>query len=122
MVTVGKLFDEEEYEEDGYLEYIKKSATPSFDAEEILYEVPFSSLLSPYPEWSSTNCVIVENNDDNSYIIETEFVQHNSSPTSRIKDVRVRFQDLSKPYLARITSNQNYLKFLHLVKGVYCKP
>lgn len=35
------------------------------------------------------------------------------------KSVRVIFQDLSKPYLARISSSQNYKKFLEIVKGLY---
>ncbi len=105
-----------EYEEDEYLEYVRKSDTPSFDLEEPSDSL-FPSLLSPSPCWSATNFVIAEDNDD-TYAIETEFVpQRNLNEKNSIKDVRVKFQDLSKPYLARITNNQNYLKFLHLVKG-----
>lgn len=115
MMTVDKVI-EAEYEEDGYLEYARRSDTPSFDPEEPAAETLFPSLLSPSSMWSATNFVIAEDDDD-SYTIETEFVQQNANATSRVKDVRVKFQDLSKPYLARITNNQNYLKFLHLVKG-----
>ncbi|KAK7603169.1 hypothetical protein V9T40_003168 [Parthenolecanium corni] len=112
-----------EYEEDGYLEFVRKSETPSFDADEpnsdlLLFS---TSLLSPSANWSATNFVIAEDDDDeHSFSIETEFVaqhQRGHKQRPRIRDVRVKFQDLSKPYLARITNNQNYLKFLHLVKG-----
>lgn len=116
-----------EYEEDGYLEFVRKSETPSFDADEpnsdlLLFS---TSLLSPSANWSATNFVIAEDDDDeHSFSIETEFVaqhQRGHKQRPRIRDVRVKFQDLSKPYLARITNNQNYLKFLHLVKGQCCR-
>lgn len=35
------------------------------------------------------------------------------------RSVRVIFQDLSKPYLAKISSSQNYKKFLEMVKGSF---
>lgn len=112
-----------DYEEDGYLEFVRKSETPSFDADEpngdlLLFP---TSLLQPSANWSATNFVIAEDDDEHSFAIETEFVaqqqQRGQTQRPRIRDVRVKFQDLSKPYLTRIINNQNYLKFLHLVKG-----
>lgn len=45
-------------------------------------------------------------------IVETEFLRgHKGKP-----GVRVKFQDLSKPYVAQVTSDGNYLKFLHIVR------
>ncbi|XP_046597654.1 uncharacterized protein LOC107221819 [Neodiprion lecontei] len=38
------------------------------------------------------------------------------------RSVRVIFQDLSKPYLAKISSSQNYKKFLEIVKGEEASP
>lgn len=123
MVTLEKTdieFVSSDYEEDGYLEYIRKSDTPSFDGEDHIAE----SLLDTMPSsWAATNFVIAEDDDDDegSCSVETEFVHKKNifNKKNTIKDVRVKFQDLSKPYLARITTNENYLKFLHLVKGSY---
>lgn len=121
-----------DYEEDGYLEFVRKCETPSFDADADLEDAvddgdlllfPTSLLsLSAAGSWSATNFVIAEDEDDHSFAIETEFVSGQRTVAGRrqrprVQDVRVKFQDLSKPYLARITNNQNYLKFLHLVKG-----
>lgn len=33
-----------------------------------------------------------------------------------IRAIRVKFQDLSKPYLARVTNKKNCFRLLHLVK------
>ncbi|XP_065202043.1 uncharacterized protein LOC135832601 isoform X2 [Planococcus citri] len=120
MVTLKKTdieFVTSDYEEDGYLEYIRKSDTPSFDGED--HDVSDSLLTIP-SSWAATNFVIAEDDDDEgSCSVETEFVHRKNlfNKKNTIKDVRVKFQDLSKPYLARITTNENYLKFLHLVKG-----
>lgn len=121
MVTLEKNdieFVSSDYEEDGYLEYIGKSETPSFDGEEIITESLLNSITS---SWAATNFVIAEDDDEGSCSVETEFVHKKNlfNKKNTIQDVRVKFQDLSKPYLARITNNENYMKFLHLVKGTY---
>ncbi|KAL1123203.1 hypothetical protein AAG570_002290 [Ranatra chinensis] len=81
---------------------------------------------------------------DSGYSVETEFFEEEQpSPPSKkeqrwrkwrllrrgepsastgkgkrfVRAVRVRFEDLSKPYLAKITSQKNYTKFLQLVRG-----
>lgn len=126
MVTLEKNdceFVSADYEEDGYLEYVKKSDTPSFDKEDppTMISAADSLLNSISTAWSATNFVIADDDEDggDSCTVETEFIQGQNKFTKNnsVKDVRVKFQDLSKPYLARITNNENYMKFLHLVKG-----
>lgn len=128
ITTMGSKDDEiddsaQDYEEDNYLEYARKSDTPSFDQEDVVDYLFPSQLLSPSASWSATNFVISEDDyDDGSCSIENEFVSHDDTQPRRnqIKDIlRVKFQNLSKSYLARVTNNnRNYLKFLNLVKGL----
>lgn len=54
--------------------------------------------------------------------IETEFYMDNRRRRLRIfkkkiREVRVTFQDLSKPYLAKVSSHKNYKKFLGITPG-----
>lgn len=103
-----------EYEEDCYYAFVQKSETPSFDLDD--------------PSWTDENdCmfVIVEEDFedttnielDDSCRVEAEFYDKKTGRNKFIKGVRVKFQDLSKPYLARITSPKNYYRFLQLVRG-----
>ncbi|XP_008484694.1 uncharacterized protein LOC103521361 isoform X2 [Diaphorina citri] len=46
-------------------------------------------------------------------IVETEFVRGNKGRPG----VRVKFQDLSKPYVSQVTMDGNYMQYLHIVRG-----
>ncbi|KAI5712749.1 hypothetical protein M8J75_010847 [Diaphorina citri] len=48
-------------------------------------------------------------------IVETEFVRGNKGRPG----VRVKFQDLSKPYVSQVTMDGNYMQYLHIVRGMY---
>ncbi|XP_063548456.1 tumor protein D52 isoform X2 [Cydia strobilella] len=59
---------------------------------------------------------------DAALCIETEFYMDNRRRRLRIfkkkmREVRVTFQDLSKPYLAKVSSHTNYKKFLGITPG-----
>ncbi|XP_063395288.1 tumor protein D54 isoform X1 [Cydia fagiglandana] len=59
---------------------------------------------------------------DAALCIETEFYMDNRRRRVRIfkkkmREVRVTFQDLSKPYLAKVSSHTNYKKFLGITPG-----
>ncbi|XP_075236241.1 uncharacterized protein LOC142333169 isoform X2 [Lycorma delicatula] len=102
-----------EYEEDCYYAFVAKSETPSFDLED--------------PSWSDENdCmfVIVEEDFDEPTSLELDDLSsadvknHNKPPGKNkfIRAIHVKFQDLSKPYLARVTNGKKYFRLLHLVK------
>lgn len=111
-------FESLEYEEDVY--YSKLTTTPSFDDIDELGDEETDELVVHC--WRDSNGEIDEIVvDDGNLSIETEFLQEGGSQDGRKKkrrSVRVIFQDLSKPYLAKISNSQNYKKFLELVKGV----
>ncbi|XP_020287373.1 uncharacterized protein LOC109856471 isoform X1 [Pseudomyrmex gracilis] len=110
-------FESLEYEEDVY--YSKLTTTPSFDDIDELGDEETDELVVHC--WRDSNGEIDEIVvDDGNLSIETEFLQEEGSQDGRKKkrrSVRVIFQDLSKPYLAKISNSQNYKKFLELVKG-----
>ncbi|XP_014475778.1 PREDICTED: uncharacterized protein LOC106745047 isoform X2 [Dinoponera quadriceps] len=112
-------FESLEYEEDVY--YSKLTSTPSFDdIDEVGDDVDELVVHC----WRDSNGEIDEIVvDDGNLSVETEFVPEESGPRDggdgrrKRRSVRVIFQDLSKPYLAKISNSQNYKKFLELVKG-----
>jgi hypothetical protein len=101
-------YDSLEYEEDCYYSYVAESGTPSFDHcwpedENFVENVPVSGLDESLAAEVDPFCV------------EAEFY---SKPANRkARSVRVTFQDLSKPYFAKVSSPRNYRRFLQLVKG-----
>ncbi|XP_014287719.1 tumor protein D54 isoform X2 [Halyomorpha halys] len=103
-----------EYEEDCFYALVSKSETPSFDIEE-----------SDWDEENGSMFVLVDEEEfdpppldlPEQCTVETEFYSKKLGKNKFIKAVRVKFQDLSKPYLAKITSQKNYTKFLQLVNG-----
>lgn len=110
-------FESLEYEEDVY--YSKLTTTPSFDDIDELDDEEVDELVVHC--WRDSNGEIDEIVvDDGNLSVETEFLTEEGSRDGRKKkkrSIRVIFQDLSKPYLARISNSQNYKKFLELVKG-----
>lgn len=103
-----------EYIEDPYFIRLESHATPSLDEDEDdESEAVTWSRLSP-PDL----------HDDSLLCVETEFVSDQKPRRGRllvfkrrVRDVRVTFQDLSKPYLVKISSHNNYKKFLGLAAG-----
>ncbi|XP_070148676.1 tumor protein D52 isoform X1 [Polyergus mexicanus] len=109
-------FESLEYEEDVY--YSKLTTTPSFDDFDELDDEEVDELVVHC--WRDSNGEIDEIVvDDGNLSVETEFLPEEASRDGRKKkrSIRVIFQDLSKPYLARISNSQNYKRFLELVKG-----
>ncbi|KAL6424331.1 hypothetical protein ACFW04_009853 [Cataglyphis niger] len=109
-------FESLEYEEDVY--YSKLTTTPSFDDIDEVDDEEVDELVVHC--WRDSNGEIDEIVvDDGNLSVETEFLPEEGSGGGRKKkrSIRVIFQDLSKPYLARISNRQNYKKFLELVKG-----
>lgn len=102
-----------EYEEDCYYAFVAKSETPSFDVVEedecvfVIVEEEFDEPVS-----LDTDLDLGE-----SCQVEAEFFDRKTGRNKWVRGVRVRFEDLSKPYLARITSHKNYSRFLQLVRG-----
>jgi hypothetical protein len=97
-----------EYEEDCYYSYVAESGAPSFDHcwpedENFVENLPVSGLDDSLAAEVDPFCV------------EAEFYSKAASRSTR--SVRVTFQDLSKPYLAKVSSPRNYRRFLQLVKG-----
>ncbi|XP_067009095.1 tumor protein D52 isoform X2 [Anabrus simplex] len=102
-----------EYEEDCYYSYIVDSEAMGLDnnwADEIYYSIDSETGGSLPLGLVDTLSVV-----DDSCSVETEF--YSKSPNKKTKSVRVTFQDISKPYLARVTSPRNYRRFLQLVKA-----
>lgn len=113
-------FESLEYEEDVY--YSKLTTTPSFDDIDELDDEEVDELVVHC--WRDSNGEIDEIVvDDGNLSVETEFLEEGPRDGRRKKkrSIRVIFQDLSKPYLARISSSQNYKRFLELVKGAIRK-
>ncbi|XP_018912874.1 uncharacterized protein [Bemisia tabaci] len=109
-----------DYEEDCYFAFVEKSETPSFDIDD--------------PEWvddddgdafeivdGDVTCVgdVIDPQLGETCLVEAEFYNQKPGRGKRkpVKGVRVKFQDLSKPYVARVTNQTNYHRFLQLVKG-----
>lgn len=109
-------FESLEYEEDAY--YSKLTTTPSFDDIDELGDEEVDELVVHC--WRDSNGEIDEIVvDDSNLSVEPEFLQgelHDDRKKKK-RSIRVIFQDLSKPYLARISNSQNYKKFLELIKG-----
>lgn len=116
----------------------------TYEEEEEEADYLLSFLMSDYCTSSSSDvnesfALITDDNDD-CCMVETEFVSstaatttvdqnvrkflyrlrkslnNNNTTSSMRREVRVKYQDLSKPYTARITSQQNYYRFLQLAK------
>ncbi|KAK1132255.1 hypothetical protein K0M31_016377 [Melipona bicolor] len=108
-----------EYEEDAY--YSNVTATPSFDDIDELSDDAGEIVVHCWRDSNGDIDEIVV--DDANFSVETQFLvpeaEEGVAGGSRKKkrSVRVIFQDFSKPYLAKISSSQNYKKFLELVKG-----
>jgi len=110
-------FESLEYEEDAF--YSKLTTTPSFDDIDEVGNEEVDELVVHC--WRDSNGEIDEIVvDDYNLSVEAEFLQEGGPRDkngNKRRSVRVIFQDLSKPYLARISNSQNYKKFLELVKG-----
>jgi hypothetical protein len=93
-----------EYEEDCYYSYVAEPGAPSFDH-----------------CWPDDENLPVSGLDDSvtaevdPFCVEAEFYPKPASKKTR--SVRVTFQDLSKPYFAKVSSPRNYRRFLQLLKG-----
>lgn len=111
-----------EYMEDPYFATPDDDSTPSFDV-----AVDELDDLAEIGNWS-----VEESSDvdwrtlpelaESALCIETEFYVDNRRRRLRIfkkkmREVRVTFQDLSKPYLAKVSSHTNYKKFLGITPG-----
>lgn len=110
-----------EYMEDPYFIPPDDDSTPSFDVavDELdeLEEIASWPQDDPDADWRALPDLA-----ESSLCIETEFYIDNRRRRLRIfrkkmREVRVTFQDLSKPYLAKVSSNTNYKKFLGLTLG-----
>ncbi|KAJ9593392.1 hypothetical protein L9F63_015096 [Diploptera punctata] len=105
-----------EYEEDCYYSYVAESGTPSFDhcwpEDEVLVDAD-GNLVDCGGNLPLTTLDDSLSAEDDAFHVEAEFY---NKPKSK-KSVRVTFQDLSKPYLARVSSPRNYRRFLQLVKA-----
>ncbi|PSN34396.1 hypothetical protein C0J52_15169 [Blattella germanica] len=107
-----------EYEEDCYYSYVAESGTPSFDhcwpEEETFVDAEDNLLDSggslPLPALDDSLSA-----EEDAFHVEAEF--YNKPANKKSKSVRVTFQDLSKPYLAKVSSPRNYRRFLQLVKA-----
>lgn len=113
-------FESLEYEEDVY--YSKLTTTPSFDDIDEAGDDVDELVVHCWRDSNGEIDEIVV--DDGNLSVETDFLPESSrsgdgdrSGRRKRRSVRVIFQDLSKPYLTRITNSQNYKKFLELVKG-----
>ncbi|XP_049879189.1 tumor protein D54 [Pectinophora gossypiella] len=110
-----------EYMEDPYFVPPDDDSTPSFDvAVEELEELEEMSSWprdDPEADWRTLPDLA-----ESALCIETEFYMDNRRRRLRIfrkkiREVRVTFQDLSKPYLAKVSSHTNYKKFLGITPG-----
>ncbi|CAH2050557.1 unnamed protein product, partial [Iphiclides podalirius] len=111
-----------EYMEDPYFVPPDDDSTPSFDV--AVDELDELEELANWPrdvdaeaEWRALPDLA-----ESALCIETEFYMDNRRRRLRIfrkkiREVRVTFQDLSKPYLAKVSSHTNYKKFLGITPG-----
>ncbi|XP_046672176.1 tumor protein D54 isoform X5 [Homalodisca vitripennis] len=100
-----------EYEEDCYYAFV---ATPSFDAvaEGEEDECVFVVVEEEFDEPVSLG---LDSGQDG--LVEAEWFDRRAGRNKWIRGVKVRFEDLSKPYLARITGHKGYSRFLQLIRG-----
>ncbi|XP_063375654.1 tumor protein D52 isoform X2 [Cydia amplana] len=109
-----------EYMEDPYFLPPDDGSTPSFDvAVDELDEL--EERAWPQDDLDATWRALPDLADA-ALCIETEFYMDNRRRRLRIfkkkmREVRVTFQDLSKPYLAKVSSHTNYKKFLGITPG-----
>lgn len=114
-----------EYMEDPYFVAPDDDSTPSFDVavdeleelDQLAAAEGWSRVDPEDTEWRSLPDLV-----ESALCIETEFYVDNRRRRLRIfrkkmREVRVTFQDLSKPYLAKVSSHANYKKFLGLTAG-----
>ncbi|XP_030027585.2 tumor protein D54 isoform X1 [Manduca sexta] len=110
-----------EYMEDPYFVPPDDDSTPSFDVavDELddLDELHTWTQDDPEADWRTLPDLA-----ESALCIETEFYMDNRRRRLRIfrkkmREVRVTFQDLSKPYLAKMSSHTNYKKFLGITVG-----
>lgn len=109
-----------EYMEDPYFVPPDDDSTPSFDVavdELDELEEPNWPQSDPDADWR-----MLPDLAESALCIETEFYVDNRRRRLRIfrrkmREVRVTFQDLSKPYLAKMSSHTNYKKFLGIAVG-----
>lgn len=102
-----------EYEEDCYYAFVD---TPSFDAvseeAEDVDECVFVIVEEEFDEPASLELGLGD------ALVEAELCDRRTGQSRNkwVRGLRVKFGDLSKPYLARITRNKNCTRFLQLVK------
>ncbi|XP_041974969.1 tumor protein D52 isoform X2 [Aricia agestis] len=110
-----------EYMEDPYFVAPENDSTPSFDV--AVDELEDLDDVAAWPQediegdWKALPDIA-----ESALCIETEFYMDNRRRRLRIfkkkmREVRVTFQDLSKPYLAKVSSHTNYKKFLGITPG-----
>ncbi|XP_050362737.1 tumor protein D53 homolog isoform X2 [Nymphalis io] len=110
-----------EYMEDPYFLPPDDASTPSFDvAVDELDEL--ENLVSWPQDDTEADWRTLPDLVESALCIETEFYMDNRRRRLRIfrkkmREVRVTFQDLSKPYLAKVSSHTNYKKFLGITPG-----
>lgn len=101
-----------EYEEDCYYAFVAKSETPSFDVVAEEDECVFVIVEEEFDEPASLEELPLDLREGR---VETQVVDRQGR-SKWVRGVRVKFEDISKPYLAKITSSNKYSKFLQLVK------
>lgn len=111
-----------EYMEDPYFVPPDDDSTPSFDV--AVDELDELEELASWPRDAEAEADwrALPDLADSALCIETEFYMDNRRRRLRIfrkkiREVRVTFQDLSKPYLAKVSSHTNYKKFLGITPG-----
>ncbi|XP_053619672.1 uncharacterized protein LOC128680488 isoform X2 [Plodia interpunctella] len=110
-----------EYMEDPYFVPPDDDSTPSFDV--AVDELDEAEELTSWPhDDADADWRALPDLADAALCIETEFYMDNRRRRLRIfrkkmREVRVTFQDLSKPYLAKVSSHTNYKKFLGITLG-----
>ncbi|XP_022116644.1 tumor protein D52 isoform X1 [Pieris rapae] len=110
-----------EYMEDPYFVPPDDDSTPSFDvAVDELDEL--QDIVNWPQEDTETEWNSLPELTESALCIETEFYMDNRRRRLRIfkkkmREVRVTFQDLTKPYLAKVSSHTNYKKFLGITPG-----
>ncbi|KAM3967818.1 tumor protein D53 homolog isoform 2-T2 [Aphomia sociella] len=110
-----------EYMEDPYFLPPDDDSTPSFDV--AVDELDDVEDVASWPQDDAdTDWRALPDLAESALCIETEFYMDNRRRRLRIfrkkmREVRVTFQDLSKPYLAKVSSHTNYKKFLGITLG-----
>lgn len=114
-----------EYMEDPYFVPPDDDSTPSFDV--AVDELDDVEDITTWPQDDTeSDWKTLPELAESALCIETEFFMDNRRRRLRIfkkkiRDVRVTFQDLSKPYLAKVSSHTNYKRFLGITPGgLFC--